>query len=686
MPNSQNQAGAAGRGARWKPWAMLGTVCALVVGFFAWSARPGYLEISLVRAEDSYYNLLVQGFCAGQLNLKTEVPPGLAQLADPYDPGANTQYRGADGHPLHDLSYFRGKLYSYFGITPALVLFWPFAALTGHYLWHLDAVVIFSAIGFLASVGLLCLVWRRYFPEIGLTVVVAGTLALGLAPFTPFLLARANVYEVATSCSYALTMLALLALWEACHRPQRRGRWLAAASLAYGLAVGARPNILFGAVILLLPAALAWREGSSHGAGPGFTFHVSRFTFHRIWVPLLAATGPITCIGLGLLLYNTLRFDNPLEFGLRYQLASNDNRVECWSPHFLGFNLWAYFLGPARWGAQFPFVHDIKLPPLPAGHGVNEHPFGVLTNIPLVWLALAAPLAWRGRPAEARRLLCGFVAAVALLFATRVLTLGFFRSAHTRYEWEFCPVLVLLAVVGILGLERALAGRPAWRRAARWSWGLLLAFSLAFNLLASAISHAEYHELRGSLLLKRGQDNEAIAHYQTSLVLQPDDAVTRYNLGVALGKRGQTDEAIRQYQEALRLKPDYTEAHINLGGALGLNGQTDEAIRQFQEALRLKPEQADTHYTLAVALSQIGQTGEAIRHYQEALRLGPDRAETHNHLGSALYQQGRVGEAIQQFQEALRLKPDYADARKNLVVALAAQANPAPLPGATTNR
>ena len=686
MPNSQNQAGAAGRGARWKPWAMLGTVCALVVGFFAWSARPGYLEISLVRAEDSYYNLLVQGFCAGQLNLKTEVPPGLAQLADPYDPGANTQYRGADGHPLHDLSYFRGKLYSYFGITPALVLFWPFAALTGHYLWHLDAVVIFSAIGFLASVGLLCLVWRRYFPEIGLTVVVAGTLALGLAPFTPFLLARANVYEVATSCSYALTMLALLALWEACHRPQRRGRWLAAASLAYGLAVGARPNILFGAVILLLPVALAWREGSSHGAGPGFTFHVSRFTFHRIWVPLLAATGPITCIGLGLLLYNTLRFDNPLEFGLRYQLASNDNRVECWSPHFLGFNLWAYFLGPARWGAQFPFVHDIQLPPLPAGHGVNEHPFGVLTNIPLVWLALAAPLAWRGRPAEARRLLCGFVAAVALLFATRVLTLGFFRSAHTRYEWEFCPVLVLLAVVGILGLERALAGRPAWRRAARWSWGLLLAFSLAFNLLASAISHAEYHELRGSLLLKRGQDNEAIAHYQTSLVLQPDDAVTRYNLGVALGKRGQTDEAIRQYQEALRLKPDYTEAHINLGGALGLNGQTDEAIRQFQEALRLKPEQADTHYNLAVALSQKGQTGQAIRHYQEALRLGPDRAETHNQLGSALYQQGRVGEAIQQFQEALRLKPDYADARKNLVVALAAQANPAPLPGATTNR
>ena len=42
------------------------------------------------------------------------------------------------------------------------MLFWPYAALTGHYLGHKDAVVVFCATGFLASVGLLCLVRRRY--------------------------------------------------------------------------------------------------------------------------------------------------------------------------------------------------------------------------------------------------------------------------------------------------------------------------------------------------------------------------------------------------------------------------------------------------------------------------------------------------------------------------------------------
>ena len=85
---------------------------------------------------------------------------------------------------------------------------------------------------------------------------------------------------------------------------------------------------------------------------------------------------------------------------------------------------------------------------------------------------------------------------------------------------DFCPALVLLAVVGILGLERALAGWPAWRRAARWAWSLLLAFSLAFNLLASAIYHAEYHLELGGLLFERGQVNEAIRQYQEALRLQ----------------------------------------------------------------------------------------------------------------------------------------------------------------------
>ena len=624
-----------GAGTLWARCWILGPVCALVIGVFALSARSGLLEARAARADDTYYNLLVRALRAGQLNLLMEVPPGFAQLADPYDPVANERYRLLEDHPLHDLSYYKGKLYLYFGITPALVLFWPYTALTGQWLLHKDAVVIFFAVGFLASVGLLCAMWRRYFAEVGVGVVAAGALALGLTTLTPVILPRCDVYEVSISCGYALTMLALAGVWAALHQPQRRGRWLAAASLAYGLAVGTRPSLLFGAVILLVPVVQVWRE-------------------HRpVWAPLLAATGPIALIGLVLMLYNTLRFDNPLEFGVQYHLSGYRRDMgQHFSLRYLWFNFRVFFLEPARWSGSFPFVQDIAVPPAPAGYVEVEHPFGVLTNVPLVWLALAVPLAWRERPPGPRSLLRGFLGAVALLFGICALTICLYNWSCLRYQADFVSALVLLAVTGILGLERALAGQRTWRLAARLGWGLLLVYSVAFNLLASLDHRAEA------------------------------DA----RLGVILAEKGQLDEAIRQFQEAIRLKPDYANARFNFSAVLSMNGQTDEAIRQYEEALRLKPDEAEAQYNLATLLLGKGRLDEAIHHFQQALSAKRDYAEAHNNLGTAFYRQGRVGEAIREFQEALRLKPDFADARKNLFVALAARAEAPPPAGTATNR
>ncbi len=387
-----------------------------------------------------------------------------------------------------DLSYYKGRLYLYFGVTPALILFWPFAALTGHYLFHREAVAIFCGLGFLASVGLLRAMWRRYFAEVSLGVVVACVVALGLATGVPVLLSQSDVWEVPISCGYMLTMVALGAIWCALHESERRWQWLATASLAYGLAVGARPSLLFGAVILLVPVAQAWRER------------------RKIWALLMAATGPIVLIGLGLMLYNARRFDNPSEFGLHYQLHAERRMArQFFSLHHLWFNFRVYFLEPVRWTVRSPFVQGIVMPPVPPDQGNVERPFGVLTTIPLVWLALAVPLAWRGRSEPAGGVLRWFVAAVALFFGIEALTLGLYYCTAGRFEVEFLPALLLLAVVGILGLERTLAptsesgqaDRRAQRRAVRWGWGLLLGVSVAFNLLAGLGYYAEVQSRPG---------------------------------------------------------------------------------------------------------------------------------------------------------------------------------------------
>jgi len=495
--------------------------------------------------------------------------------------------------------------------------------------------------------------WRRYFAEVSVWVVAAGALALGLATFTPSLLARCDVHEVSISCGYAMTMLAVAGMWKALHESERRCRWLAAASLAYGLAVGARPSLLLGAVILLVPVVQAWRQRQ------------------RVWASLMAAVGPMVVIGVGQMLYNALRFDNPFEFGWRYQLAGDrQSAVQEFSLRYLWFNFRVYFLELARWSSRFPFVHDIAVPAVPAGHGQVDHPFGVLTNVPLVWLALTVPLAWRGRSAAARSTLCGLLAGLAVLFGVCALTMSLFYAACNRYQAEFLPALVLLAVIGILGLERTLAPTPKLRRVVRCGWGLLLGVSVAFNLLASVERCAEAHYNLGSVLVRLGRIQQGVDHYERALRLRPDYARAHNNLAIVLFELGKANEAMAHWEEALRIEPDYAEAHYNLGLALAQAGDIQGAIGRYRQALRLKPDFAEAHYNLGLALARLGREQEAMGQWEEALRLKPDYAEAHLNLGIALARLGREQEAMGHWENALRLKPDYAEAHYNLGLVL----------------
>ena len=699
---------------------VVGLAGALVVGLYGWMAARSKTELSGDAAADVHYNLLVEGFQRGQLNLNKTPPPELGQLADPYDPVTNERYRLGGG--LHDMSFYRGRLYLYFGVTPALVLFWPWAALTGRYLFHRYAVAVFCAAGFLAAAAMLAALRRRYFPEAGAGVLAAGVLALGLAAGAPIMLQRAEFWEVAVSCGYALFMLALGAVWRALHDPARRPAWLAAASLALGLALGARPSLLFGTAIVLIPVWRAWRDRPAGARRPP-------------WGLLAAALGPLVLCGLALLLYNQRRFGNPFEFGERYQLAGDRQDVAGhFSPRYLGFDFWVYFLAPAQWSAHFPFVGAIVPPPLPPGHAPIEDPYGLLTNIPLTWLALAAPLAWRGRAAADRAALRGFLGSVALGFGSSALVLCLFYGTCSRYEVEFLPELVLLAVVGVLALERATAGRPRGRLAVRVGWSLLLAGSIAFNLLGAvdryvtqrcllgnhlytagrleaAIAqyemavrwkptyaeghsdlgnaltlagrlpealaecrtavrlkpdYAKAHDNLGNALLDTGQVGAALAEYTAAVRLDPDDSTAHYNTGIALFRLGRVAEAMVQYATAVRLDPDNADARYNLANALLQSGRADDAIIQYEAVLRLQPDFVAAHNNLGGALLQMGRTAEAVAQFEAALQLRPTYAEAHNNLGNALYQQGRIRDAVREYETALRLQPDFTAARENL--------------------
>ena len=194
--------------------------------------------------------------------------------------------------------------------------------------------------------------------------------------------------------------------------------------------------------------------------------------------------------------------------------------------------------------------------------------------------------------------------------------------------------------------------------------------SLWTHTLACTSDNFIGHNNLGIALLKTGNVDEAMVHYQMALEINPDFAEAHNNLGNFLFQKGSVDEAMVHYQKALEINPDYAEAHYNLGYALLKMGNVDEAIAHLQKALQINPDYAEAHNNLGYALIQKGSVDEATAHFQKALQINPDYADAHNNLGNMLLEKGSVDEAIIHFQKALQIKPDFAEAHKNLSNAL----------------
>jgi tetratricopeptide (TPR) repeat protein len=285
---------------------------------------------------------------------------------------------------------------------------------------------------------------------------------------------------------------------------------------------------------------------------------------------LAAAVMPILLIGFGLMLYNYLRFDNPLEFGQHYQMAGNEvhNMPHMLSLKYFWFNFRVYFSQPIPWGGSFPFVgdiiDDINSRPAPAGYLGIEYPVGILTNLPLVLMALAVPLAWKKRTAGEQSVLRLYMAILGVFCVISALPLCLFAGACLRYQVDFVPALMLLAMGGVLGLERDLTAKPWWRGVGRCVWIGALLFSVMVNLLMSCKVEARQRFLYGLDQHAQSQLKEAISSLQESLRMDPSYAAIHCDLAIFLVEAGRLPEAIDQYEQTLGINPNFPGAWKSL--------------------------------------------------------------------------------------------------------------------------
>ncbi len=280
---------------------------------------------------------LVDAFEHHQVSLLEEPSEELLSLDNPYE-YARREVEVTQENFLWDHCLYNGKYYSYYGIGPVIALFLPYHLITGYYFPSGWATLIFALVGIIFLTKIYLAVIEKKFRNLPTNTVLAGLITLQMSSGIMFSAARPKFYELAIAGGFmCLTVGAYLLmtsniLWDGKISYVRLGF----ASFFLGYAVICRPTLAVYCV-----AALIFFAGGLKKALDGLEKKQKTRTFFKYAAVALV---PLGVIALGQMVYNYLRFDNPLDFGIQYSLTINDfiNSEFHWK--YVLINMYAYLL------------------------------------------------------------------------------------------------------------------------------------------------------------------------------------------------------------------------------------------------------------------------------------------------------------------------------------------------------
>ncbi len=143
--------------------------------------------------------------------------------------------------------------------------------------------------------------------------------------------------------------------------------------------------------------------------------------------------------------------------------------------------------------------------------------------------------------------------------------------------------------------------------------------------------------------------------FRRAIELNPGYATARQWFAEYLWVRGRPEEALAHIQQALELDPYSLIMHLALGRHYYLTRQYNQAIGRFKETVRMNPNFFLVHFDLGFAYVQVGQYDEAISEFRRAIQLYPGSPVCIAGLGYAYAKAGQGHEARQSLAQLRQL-------------------------------
>ena len=174
--------------------------------------------------------------------------------------------------------------------------------------------------------------------------------------------------------------------------------------------------------------------------------------------------------------------------------------------------------------------------------------------------------------------------------------------------------------------------------------------------IRAAATLAGYPRERLETQARRDLDR-AVAEFEDSMRVRPDDYASHHNLGNFYLDRQDIARAIASFENAIRLQPKSVLPLVNASIAYARGGRIDRAEEALRKALQLEPTNPVANLNLGLLLGEQGRKREAELALRAALNSDSNSAAVAHNLG-VLLAQDRMEETLVLCRRAYQLSPD----------------------------
>lgn len=269
--------------------------------------NPHYSGIGQPNPQNQYEDI-TESFLNGRLDFNYGDEDEMLNLNNPYSP----EERNATGIAGHwDHSYYNNHYYMYFGVVPVFLTYMPYRIITGRPLTAYIGTQIFTVITIIGIFTLFYYLSRKYFKKLPLYIYLLLSVSFSIISVW-YSIVHPALYCTAIISAIALAVWSLYFFIRAIFDKdiqKHQTLFLFLGGLLGALTFGCRPTIaLFNIALLPLLYLFIKRYG------------LNTKSISQILLTIL----PYILVGVSLMLYNYVRFNNPFEFGQTYQITSAD--------------------------------------------------------------------------------------------------------------------------------------------------------------------------------------------------------------------------------------------------------------------------------------------------------------------------------------------------------------------------